>query len=121
MAKKILRVSEAKELTKVQKYQLTSSNDMHVIKDVADGELIDVNIWSIFVDEKEDSDDVTILSIMDNDGIVYCTNSATFQRSFEEIADLYDDCGYTGFTIKKLSGETKAGRPFVNCALVERE
>lgn len=115
--KKILEVGTKTELTRVQKYKLTSSNDMTSIKEVEDGELIPVKAWAIFVDEKEEEEDVTILSIMDTDDNVYCTNSDTFRRNFEEIAELFDDVGKVGFVIKKLSGETKAGRPFVNCTL----
>lgn len=117
MSKKLLRVSK-EELTKKEKYLLTCANNMRMIKELDDGEKIDVALWCIFNDEKDDAEDVTILSIIDNDGNIYATNSETFRRKFEEIADVYDDEGYAGFTIEKLSGETKAGRPFVYCALV---
>lgn len=117
MSKKLLEVGSKDELTKVEKYKLMSSNDMTSIKEVPDGDTIAVKAWALFVDVKEDEEDVTILSIMDTDGDVYCTNSNTFQRNFEEIADLYSETGKVGFIIKKLSGETKAGRPFVNCTL----
>lgn len=104
---------------KKTKYQMTAGQKMTVIKELTDGDVINVNNWCVFVDEKDDGDDVTVLTIQDgNTGTIFCTNSDTFRRSFLEIADIFEDEDKVGFDIEKLSGETKAGRPFVNCSLV---
>lgn len=104
----------------MEKYLLTASQGMKVIKELEDGDTVKVAMYAVFVDEKDDGDDVTVLTIADEDGTVFCTNSETFRRSFLEIADVMSDEGDTdkgGFVIEKISGQTKAGRPYVNCKL----
>lgn len=90
---------------------------MTMLKNIEDGTIINVKMYAIFEDDKEGVDEpITILSIMDNDGTVYASNSSVVRRSFEDIADIFfeDD---EEFAIEKISGTTKSGRSFVNVTL----
>ncbi len=105
---------QSKEMTKVEQYLMTSAQDMVSMKDVPDGTSLPVQMWCEFTETKEETGEVVeLLSIMSND-IVYALQSKTFSRNFIEIAELMED---TPFSIIKSSGETKAGRLFINCAL----
>ena len=111
--------SVSKELTKVERYLMTQSQDMTMLQNVEDGTAIEVAAFCQYEDYKEDKEEtVSLLSILTPDNRVFVTQSATFTRSFRDIADVFhDDDGYEPFTIIKLSGKTNAGRPFINCAL----
>ena len=72
--------------------------------------------WHSLTAINEETGEVSsLLGILDPDGNSYVTQSATFKRSFADIADIFDDG--EKFSIKKISGQTKAGRPYVNCVL----
>lgn len=103
----------SRELTKVEEYLMTQATDIEVIKNVQDGTSIPVKAWCIFIDHKED-EDVELLSILDDNHKAYSCQSATFKRSFADIANLMSGLDYS---IIKGSGTTKAGRPYVNCSL----
>ena len=108
---------KSENLSKIDLYKLTQSPELQVIKNLMDGEMIKVGGYCYYEDVKESTGEVAdLLSIMDADtGVCYACQSATFKRSFEDIKNLMDG---EQFTIKKLSGTTKSGRPYVNCALV---
>lgn len=109
----------SRELTKVEQYKMTLGREIMVLKDVPDGTMIDVDAYCEYIDVKDDGSEVRLLSILDKDGQVYSCQSATFRRSFSDICDIMSDGDvYDNFSIKKLSGVTKAGRPFIDCALV---
>ena len=85
-----------------------------MIKDIDEGTIITPSVWCIYTEEKEE-DTTTILAIYDTDkNVVYATQSETFRKNFLDIVEIFDD---EEFKIEKLDGETKSGRPFVNCAL----
>lgn len=71
--------------------------------------------WCIRDDTNSKNEDVTILTIMDNSGIVYSTISGTFIREFTAIAELMGDDDYS---IMVTTGKTKAGRDFMSCTLI---
>ena len=76
---------------------------------------INVEAWCYRKDYNgKDDKEVNILSIRDGETI-YSTNSDTFARSFFTINDLMDG---DPFTIKVVSGKSKAGREYFDCILV---
>ena len=111
--------STSKELSKVERYLMTQSQDMTMLQNVEDGTAIEVAAYCFYEDFKEDKEEtVSLLSILTPDNRVFVTQSATFARSFSDIADIfYDEGVYDSFTIIKISGKTNAGRPFINCKL----
>lgn len=108
----------SRELTKVERYRLTLSPEIKTVQDLEDGSIIHVVAYCEFNDVNEETGEVAnLLGILDKDGSSYVTQSATFKRSFSDIADIFADDGETEFSIKKISGTTKANRPYVNCVL----
>lgn len=108
-------VNESREFDKVDKYLMTAGKGAISMKDVEDGKTIPVYGYVEFVDEKEDGTESEILAIItESRGQVYSTQSKTLKRSLLEIIEVMDG---EPFAIKKISGITKAGRPYVDCEL----
>lgn len=105
---------KSREFTKKELYLMTQGAEITTIKDVPDGTNIEISGYLYFDDRKEE-ETAHLLSILDNEGNVFTTQSKTFKDSFESIVEIMDD---EPFTIKKVSGESKAGRHFVDCTLV---
>lgn len=109
--------SQSKELTKVERYRLTLSPEIKTIQNLADDTKISVKAYATFDDIDEATGEVAhLLGILDEDGNSFVTQSATFKRSFMDIADIFADDDEP-FSIRKISGTTNAGRPYVNCVL----
>lgn len=111
---KITITNTSREITEVEQYLMTMDAGITSMKDVADGTLIPVDAYIEFKDTKNDGTETELLSIITVDGNVYSTQSATFKSSLKSIHELMHGKPYA---IVKRSGETKAGRPFVDCAL----
>lgn len=107
-------VKTSRETTKIENYKMTMSPEINTLKDVADGTIIEVDAWLEFVETKEDGEEVEILSILATDGQTYSCQSATFKNSFHDIDNIMAGDEYS---IKKISGTTKAGRPYIDCVL----
>ena len=109
--------SQSKELTKVERYRLTLSPEIKTIQNLPDDTKIEVSAFCTFDDIDEDTGEVAhLLGILDPDGNSFVTQSATFKRSFMDIADIFAD-GKESFAIRKISGKTNSGRDYVNCVL----
>lgn len=108
-------IKESRDFTKKEKYNMTKGAEIQTIGNLEDGTMFEPNGFMLFEDEKQDGTKVEILSIIDTDGRVYCSQSPTFKRSFEDITEIMED---ENFTIKKISGTTKAGREYVDCVLI---
>ncbi len=105
----------SRDFNEVEQYLMTLSSDITSMKDVADGTSIEVAGTLLFEDLKENTGEVVeILSIITPDNKVYSCQSATFKRSLTDIAKIMHG---QDFSIIKKSGETKAGRPYIDCAL----
>lgn len=108
----------SRELTKVERYRLTLSPEIKTVQDLADDTTIDVIAYCEFNDVNESTGEVAaLLGILDKSGSSFVTQSATFKRSFMDIAAIFAEDGESEFSIRKISGTTKAGRPYVNCVL----
>lgn len=104
----------SRELTEVEQYLMTMDAGIISMKDVADGTSIPVDAYIEYNDIKKDGTEVNLLSIITVDGEVYSTQSETFKSSLKSIHKLMHGKPYA---IVKRSGETKAGRPFIDCGL----
>ena len=107
-------VERSREFTKVEEYLLTLNRAMISVKDIDDETVIPVKDYCIYNDINAKGEEVVILTILTPDNMVYCTQSETFKRSFHDIFNIMDG---NPFSIKKVSGTTKAGRPYVDCVL----
>lgn len=104
----------SRELTKVEQYLMTISPAVLTLNKVEDNTKIPVDAYAIYDSEDEETGKVTeILAILTKDKEVYATCSRTFKRSFYDMFSIFG----TDFTCEKISGETKAGRKYINCIL----
>lgn len=108
-------ISTSKELTKEQLYLMTKSPSIKSVKDIEDGTELTVKASLVYQDVNSKGEESEILSIMGENNEVWACQSETFKRSFNDLVEIM---GAEGFTLKKLSGVTNAGRPYVNCDLV---
>lgn len=104
----------SRQFNEVEQYLMTIAPSIISLKDVADGEKITVDGVLIFEDTKDTGESVDIMSIITPEKKVYSCQSATFKRSIEDISKIMGD---KQFTVIKTSGQTKAGRSFINCVL----
>lgn len=102
-----------KEFTPIEKYLMTTAPSIKTVKTLQDGDVINVAGYLEFVDEKDDGTTAELMSIITTDNTVYSTQSATFKRSIKDIAAFM----LFPFPVKKISGQSKAGRNFVDCVL----
>lgn len=105
--------NQTKEFTPVEKYLLTVAPTIKTVKTLQDGDVINVAGYLEFVDEKEDGTAAELMSIITTDNAVYSTQSVTFKRSIKDIEAIMQ----FPFPVKKISGQSKAGRNFVDCVL----
>lgn len=110
------------EITLMERYAMTKSPEIQSVQHVQDGSKLTALKWLHFDDTNAEGEVSHMLSILgtNEDGAetIWSTQSDTFKNEFSDIVDMCVDEGIeSGFTIKKLSGETKAGRTFHTCAL----
>lgn len=101
-------------INKVDQYLMISSPAVKTINTLPDDTVIPVEAWVLYNDVKSTGEEVEILSILTPSKEAYACQSKTFKRSFMDMVELM---GNAKFSIKKISGLTKAGRPFINCVL----
>lgn len=105
----------SKELNKKELYKMTMDAGIKKMKDYV-GSSIDVYAYCIYTDfNSKDNKEVEVLSVMDTDGSVFATNSATFKKDFLNIATLMEG---EDFSVGVISGTSKAGREFITCILL---
>lgn len=102
-----------KEFTAIEKYLMTTAPTIKTVKTLQDGDVINVAGYLEFVDEKDDGTTAELMSIITTENAVYSTQSATFKRSIKDIETIMQ----FPFPVKKISGQSKAGRKFVDCVL----
>lgn len=102
-----------KEFTAIEKYLMTTAPTIKTVKTLQDGDVINVAGYLEFVDEKDDGTTAELMSIITTDNAVYSTQSATFKGSIKDIEAIM----HFPFPVKKISGQSKAGRKFVDCVL----
>lgn len=106
--------NETRNFTKVEQYLMTKAPTIKTVKTLDDGDVINVAGYIEFVDVKEDGTTSEIMSIITSDNMVYSTQSVTFKRSIKDIETVME--GFP-FPVKKISGQSKAGRKYVDCVL----
>lgn len=105
--------NQTKEFTEIEKYLMTTAPTIKTIKTLQDEDVINVAGYLEFIDEKDDGTTAEIMSIITTDKTVYSTQSVTFKRSIKNIEVVMQ----FPFPVKKISGQSKAGRNYVDCVL----
>ena len=104
----------SRELTKKESYKTTLDPTIKKMRDIV-GAQIAVSAFVLYTDVNSDGKENEILSVMDDDGVVYATNSPTFKKDFAKIYEIMDG---EDFSIEVISGTSKAGREFITCTLM---
>lgn len=105
---------QSRELSSVEQYIMTSSDDSVSLKDLTDGTSFQVDAFLHATVTRDDQKPREIMSILTTDKKVVVTQSATAIRSVKEIHNLMKGQPYA---LVKKSGITKNGKDFVNLAL----
>lgn len=105
--------NQTKEFTEIEKYLMTTAPTIKTVKSLQDDDVINVAGYLEFIDEKEDGTTAELMSIITTDKTVYSTQSVTFKRSIKNIEVVMQ----FPFPVKKISGQSKAGRKYVDCVL----
>ena len=108
----------SENFTKAELYRMTKSPSIVSVKALPDGTTMTPIGWLTFDDENNKGEVSHMLSIIgvgeDDQEVVWSCQSQTFKENFMDLWELFKG---DAFKIKKLSGETKAGREYVNCDL----
>lgn len=107
-------VKASREFNKVEVYKMTQDQGAVSVKDVPDGTTLQVSGYLLYEDVDYKGESHELLSVLGEDGAVWTCRSATFKRSFTQMADLFEN---EPFSIEKRSGVTKANKDYVDCCL----
>lgn len=117
---KILNAS--RDFSPKEIYNMTQDKAVISVKNVPTNSILHVNGYVIFQDTNTKGETSEILSLIgtNDDGQieVWACQSETFKRSFMDIVDIITQSHMTiedGVDIQKLDGESKSGRPYVDC------
>lgn len=114
---------KSRDFSKIETYKMTKANDTISVKDLPDGAKLHVDGYITYDDINGKGEEVHMLSVMGTmDGVekpvVWTCQSATFKTSFFDIWAIFNgEDGLEPFTIVKGSGQSKAGRDFVECGV----
>ncbi len=116
----IITSKSSESFTKAELYRMTKSPSIVSVKTVADGTIMAPIGWLTFDDENNKGEVSHMLSIIgvgeDDQEVVWSCQSQTFKDNFMDLWELFKG---DNFKIKKISGQSKAGREYVNCDLAE--
>ena len=122
MAKKQYTIIESSgNLDVYSEYDLIESPAIVSLKNVENKGLICVGAWVKYLTINNSGNEITCISVQDaNTGEVFSGQSATFRESFEDIVDRVSEMEEDPdmFFIEVLHRTSKAGRDYLNCALV---
>lgn len=122
MAKKQYTIiNSSSTLDVYTEYELIESPAIASLKNVENKGLICVGSWVEYRTVDNSGNEITCISVQDaNTGEVFSGQSATFRESFSDVVDRISDMEETPdmFFIEVLHRTSKAGRDYINCALV---
>lgn len=99
-------------------YNLTQSPDRKKLTE-AKGKTLKLSSWVLYTDVDMKGNEVTLLSLIDENGHGYCTNSATFCRDFKSAVDMFAQFGEEFTTIEVSTGTSKNNREYISCKVIE--
>lgn len=108
-----MEIIKASTENKVALYKMTQDAGIKKMSEY-EGQEIVVKEYALYKDTDKDGQERTVLSIMDNEGVCYATNSATFQKDFDAMATIFGD---DLISINIVGGTSKANRHFITCSL----
>ena len=98
-------------------YKLVQSPERKKLTDIK-GQTITLDKWVLYTEPDKDGKEMKLLALTTADGSAYCTNSATFCRSFENAAAMFAQFGEEFHDIQVTTGTSKNGRDYIDCVVV---
>lgn len=98
-------------------YQLVQSPERKKLSDIK-GQSIELDKWVLYTEPNKDGKEMKLLALTTVDGSAYCTNSATFCRSFESAVAMFGQFGEEFHKIQVATGTSKNGRDYIDCVVV---
>ena len=98
-------------------YKLVQSPVRKKLTDIK-GQTIELDKWVLYSEPDKDGKEMSLLALSTVDGTSYCTNSATFFRSFESAVASFAQFGEEFHKIQVTTGTSKNGRDYIDCVVV---
>lgn len=98
-------------------YKLVQSPERKKLTDIK-GQIIELDKWVLYTESDKDGKEMNLLALSTVDGSAYCTNSATFCRSFASAVAMFDQFGEEFHKIRVTTGTSKNGRDYIDCVVV---
>lgn len=98
-------------------YKLVQSPERKKLTDIK-GQTIELDKWVLYTEPDKDGKEMNLLALFTVDGTAYCTNSATFCRSFESAVATFGQFGEEFHEIHVTTGTSKNGRDYIDCVVV---
>lgn len=98
-------------------YKLVQSPERKKLTDIK-GQDIELDKWVLYTEPDKDGKEMKLLALSTVDGTAYCTNSATFCRSFESAVATFGQFGEEFHDIQVTTGKSKNGRDYIDCVVV---
>lgn len=98
-------------------YKLVQSPERNKLTDIKD-QIIELDKWVLYTEPDKDGKEMKLLALTTVDGLAYCTNSATFCRSFENAVTMFAQFGEDFHKIQVVTGTSKNGRNYIDCVVV---
>lgn len=98
-------------------YKLVQSPERKKLTDIKD-QTIELDKWVLYTEPDKDGKEMSLLALSTVDGTAYCTNSATFCRSFESAVATFGQFGEEFHSIEIATGTSKNGRDYIDCVVV---
>jgi len=102
--------------TSLDLYKLIQSPERKKLTDIK-GQNITLDKWVLYSEPNKDGVEQKLLALTTADGVSYCTNSATFCRSFEGAVAMFEQFGEQFHDITVAVGTSKNGREYIDCVV----
>ena len=108
--------NKSQEFSNLEVYNMTKSHKLNTLKNLEDGEKLEVAGFMEWEDVNEETGEATeLMSLLTTDGDTYVTQSDTFKRDFFDIVEIFEH--KFPITIEHGVGKSKAGREYHYCAV----
>lgn len=98
-------------------YKLVQSPERKKLTDIK-GQTIELDKWVLYTEPDKDGKEMNLLALSTVGGTAYCTNSATFCRSFDSAVATFGQFGEEFHKIQVVTGTSKNGRDYIDCVVV---
>lgn len=106
-------IKSSGNIDKKAMFNMTEGGTSNKVSDSI-GEVLELAAWIMYETEDSKGKNVTALSLLEKNGLIYATISETFIKKFNKILDYMAG---EEFNIKVIGGTSKNGRQFVDCEI----